>query len=240
MPIWPSSLPAPERGGYTEQPASAVGRFVPDGGTASVRRKVSRAPRTMSLTWSLDAAQRAAFDAFVRGDAEDGALWFDWPHPRRDETVQARLIDSPITQSTGTTALWMVQAKLEIAPYTIATTFPNRTWPASLPAPGLKGRSVQRQNSILRSDIKGGLAQQRRRFSAASTAHEFSLRMSTAQTLILEAFFDNACGCGALPFSWENPDSGATVETIFAEPWRISAIPKSIKWNVSLKLEVLP
>lgn len=116
MVSWPSTLPDDVLiEGYREQPPKNVIRTQMDQGPAKVRRRSTTGPRMLRVSLDLTRAQVDTLDSFFRTDLEDGALRFDWTHPRTQAAVQMRFVEPPqYTPLTG--ADWTAALNLEILP----------------------------------------------------------------------------------------------------------------------------
>lgn len=78
---------------FAEQTASVVQRTEMERGLPKQRRINSDAMTTLTLTMNFKTkAEFAAFDAWFYADAQGGAAWFDFVHPRTGATVQARFV----------------------------------------------------------------------------------------------------------------------------------------------------
>ena len=85
------------------------------------------------------------------------------------------------------------------------------TWPASLPQIPAPGMSVAPQRNKISFEPEIGDSIDRRRGTAASKAYQISLPpMTKAQFAIFEAFFEDDLYDGVLPFTWNDPISGAS------------------------------
>lgn len=97
MPAWPATLPDTLlQRGYSEQRQSAVVRSDNDAGPAKVRRRFTSAVRTISGTLTLPAALVETLDNFHVTDCDEGALAFDWTHPRTGVAATLRFTAPPI------------------------------------------------------------------------------------------------------------------------------------------------
>ena len=112
-------------------------------------------------------------------------------------------------------------------------------WPVTLPQLPDIGLQETAPDLVLRTEMDAGPAKVRRRFTAG--VREFRTTVSpltAAQVQTLDDFFVNDL-TGVLPFDWQIPRSGATVEMRFVEPPRYDAIDPTF-YRASLSLEVLP
>lgn len=115
-PIWPASLPQdPLIQGLQEQfPANTI-RTQTDAGPAKVRRRFTAGVRRFpGLRMWLTDAQAATFDTFVTDTLGDGALSFEWKHPRTGETKALRFVEPPRLSADG--IHWLAEMNLEMLP----------------------------------------------------------------------------------------------------------------------------
>ena len=95
-------------------------------------------------------------------------------------------------------------------------------WPTQLPAPRLAGYSLAPTSAVARTDMDGGPARQRRRFTAAPTDITLGFLMTRAQFAIFEAWFEHRISSGADWFdaSIDNGQGYVAAELRFVEPWQ--------------------
>lgn len=85
MPSWPGSLPQkPLFDTWNESPADNLVRFQPDVGPEKRRRRTTRGRKVVSCQFLMTGAEVAVLDTFYETTLQDGALAFDWDHPRTD------------------------------------------------------------------------------------------------------------------------------------------------------------
>lgn len=116
------------------------------------------------------------------------------------------------------------------------------TWPASLPQDlRLDDLELIFPNGSVRGSDETLLVQQRWRFNASVTPVEGTIIIPSADYTTLFDFWKDTLGHGALPFNWEHPITGVTVEMRFLpkSPPVIEGIGQG-KCLVSLALEILP
>jgi len=120
MAAYPSTLPAPTVGGFSDAPVDATVRTTMDAGPARVRKRYTAVPHTVEIQLDLDDDEYTAFKAWFEDplEADRGASWF-WitlamgnggPAP-----YEARFI-GPYRASPkeGGLPRWIVRAKLEV------------------------------------------------------------------------------------------------------------------------------
>lgn len=76
MPAWPSTLPAPNRDGYTLNPAPAFIRTNMDGGKARQRKRFTSVPTSIPLQWLFTQQQLAIFEAWWKYQINLGTSTF--------------------------------------------------------------------------------------------------------------------------------------------------------------------
>jgi hypothetical protein len=122
MPTWPSTLPpVPQVRGYEEQSPNNLIRTDMDVGPAKARRRTTAAVRKHKMLFQMSQAQIELFDEFLSAILGDGALSFDYAHPRTGVTVKFRIIppavytlDKPATG--GDAGVWWVTLDMEQLP----------------------------------------------------------------------------------------------------------------------------
>ena len=117
-PQWPETLPARLlREGFEERPPALVKRTQMDAGPAKQRRRFTAAPRPITGTIALTAAQRAILDAFFMDELQGGAIAFDWVHPVTRATATFRFVHpDPLIYHPRSAGRFSAALKLEIMP----------------------------------------------------------------------------------------------------------------------------
>ena len=80
-PVWPSSLPRPERDTWSAVPQDARQKRRSDAGPKGYGRRFSSAARTVRLSMLLSRDEKGAFERFFREDIAQGAGLFWMPDP---------------------------------------------------------------------------------------------------------------------------------------------------------------
>lgn len=113
-------------------------------------------------------------------------------------------------------------------------------WPLSLPQ-DVSSNNYQETppNTIIRSQVEVGIAKQRSRTTGAARPISATLFLTLAQVEILDDFYTNDLGFGALSFDWKHPRTG------LAATFRFTDVPtypatSSVTFRVTLPLEILP
>lgn len=73
-------------------------------------------------------------------------------------------------------------------------------WPATLPAPTVRGYALKPKRPVVRTAMEGDPARQRRRFTQTSTTIPVSWKLTEAQMAIFETFHQNELLDGAAWF----------------------------------------
>jgi hypothetical protein len=113
-------------------------------------------------------------------------------------------------------------------------------WPTSLPQrPLVDGYSNSFGDGAVRTDMDSGPPKARRRFTAAVQPLRLAFRLTAAQVATLRSFFKDDCAFGAIPFSFVEPVSGASIRAAFSKPPAIA--PRSaIRFDATIELDWLP
>ena len=126
IPLWPAVLPAPSPDGYSLTPVSVFSRTDMDNGTARQRRRFTRTPSYIAVSWMLTQEQFAVFEGFLEYEIGLGTNWFQTRllNGLGMTPVQARFKDDPpYTAATqGSTGLIIqVTASLEVKALPVVT-----------------------------------------------------------------------------------------------------------------------
>jgi hypothetical protein len=114
---WPGTLPAaPQLRGFEEQPANTLIRTEMDVGPAKVRRRITAGVRPHKMLFHMDAAQLEIFDQFYTDVLGDGALPFNFTHPRTGETKSFRIVSPPTYTTEEPDEVWFVSIEMEQMP----------------------------------------------------------------------------------------------------------------------------
>ena len=90
------------------------------------------------------------------------------------------------------------------------------TWPAALPqCPILNGFSEQRQRNLASFAPEVGGPKISRRSTAVAVLTSLVYRMSNADILVFNTFFEDTLKDGSLPFDWDHPVTGTTYTWMF-------------------------
>ena len=94
---WPDLLPNPLASGYSYQAQAPFIRTNMDSGLARQRRRFTRIPSTVSVSWIFTQEQLALFEGFVHYDISDGSDWFAAKIANGQElrSVKARMTAAP-------------------------------------------------------------------------------------------------------------------------------------------------
>lgn len=116
------------------------------------------------------------------------------------------------------------------------------SWPTTLPEPLVDAASYTPQDNAIRTQMAAGTAKVRRRFTAVPEDVSFTLRLSTAQVDVLDAFVIVTLK-DVLPFTWKNfRKVGFPVcQYRFVRRPKYTAAPKGPDlWDAAIDLELLP
>jgi hypothetical protein len=116
---WPSTLPQrPQLDSFSETNGVLVIRSPMDSGPAKMRRRAAR-PRTMQVSFFMDAAQRATLDNFIENTIR-GTARFGFTHPIKQIVEEVRIVpqqDGLMYTSQPITYNWFsVQMQFEVLP----------------------------------------------------------------------------------------------------------------------------
>jgi hypothetical protein len=116
MASWPSSLPeALLVQGYGEQPKPGTVRTGVDVGPSLTRPRFSARTTNIAGQVELTTTQAATLETFHDSTLSQGAVAFDWTHPRTGASVQMRFLEPPSIQPIGGGA-WLASLSLEVLP----------------------------------------------------------------------------------------------------------------------------
>jgi len=116
MPTWPASLPDDFlQSGFSETLPDNVLRSKMDIGPPKTRRRSTAAPRPIAGQQLMTTAQVATFDTFFVTTLSDGAIGFDWTHPRTGAAITLRFVSPPAYVATGGD-FWSITLPLEVLP----------------------------------------------------------------------------------------------------------------------------
>jgi hypothetical protein len=113
------------------------------------------------------------------------------------------------------------------------------TWPATLPGPQADDFQEQAPLVILRSDLPVGVAQHRQRTQAGVRPMHMTWRLTGAQLLTFEGWYDADLGEGARAWTRAHPRTGVTSLWRFTGPYAIRARGGDV-YDVSAEVERLP
>jgi hypothetical protein len=91
IPTWPFSCPR----SWSEKPVTGVIRSEVDNGFPKVRRRFTKAYKTIDVTFQMDWADKQAVTDFFENDLADGSLPFYITDPFLQSTLLVRWKDAP-------------------------------------------------------------------------------------------------------------------------------------------------
>lgn len=112
-------------------------------------------------------------------------------------------------------------------------------FPISLPAPALDSLKETPPRNIKRTQMDRGPDKIRRVTTANTRPISFTLKLTPAQTQILDDFFVNDTRSGSLSFDFVHPRTGATVKARFTDEPSYSE-QQGVLYTCSVGLEILP
>jgi len=116
--IWPSTIPQKPNTDYSETSGVLIMRTPMDAGPAKMRRRGKRT-ENMQVSFDMSTSQVDTLDTFIKNTLR-GTARFGFPHPRLNETVEARIVpQSDGAFYTITYILperWRVSMQMEILP----------------------------------------------------------------------------------------------------------------------------
>ena len=101
--------------GYSEKPPDNTLRTEMGTGPPKARRRSTAAPRPFKLRKYVTTSEIAILDTFYTDTLYDGALQFDWQHPRTLSACSFRFTEQPSYEALGGTS-WIVSLSLELMP----------------------------------------------------------------------------------------------------------------------------
>jgi hypothetical protein len=110
------------------------------------------------------------------------------------------------------------------------------TWPAGLPGPQAADFQEQASLVIVRSEIPVGVAEHRRRTRAGARPMHMTWRLTGAQLVTFETWYDEALGNGARAWSGTHPRTGVTSLWRLTGPYAIRALRGDV-YDVSAEVE---
>lgn len=113
------------------------------------------------------------------------------------------------------------------------------TWPATLPEPALSTLKESPPNNLIRTQMDKGPDKVRRRTTANIRPLAFTLKLTSAQTEILDEFYTDTTFSGADEFDYTHPRTNASVKARFVEPPEYSE-NNAVIYDCAISLEILP
>lgn len=115
-PVWPPTLPAPDRRNISWAPRDARLKSKTDTGPGKVRLRSTAQITDLSFTIQTDATGLATFTTFYYTTTVLGSLSFDYVRPDTAATVTARFGDAVPKWNNLGGDRWEVQVALELMP----------------------------------------------------------------------------------------------------------------------------
>jgi hypothetical protein len=109
-------------------------------------------------------------------------------------------------------------------------------WPEALPKTlSLNGLSVQRNSSVVRTQMDAGARKARRRYTASTKIFTGKMLLNYAQRMILEDFYHTVLGDGVLRFIFLDPQTLETGEFRFREDYTEYSVEGFFEIQMSLE-----
>lgn len=113
---WPGTVPdKPLVDSFTEQPERDIVRSSVSAGPAKARRRTTAGVRRWSMQIRMTETELGNLDTFYVDTTAQGALRFDFTHPREGTLVEARFVRRPVYRLV-TEDDYDVQIQLEVLP----------------------------------------------------------------------------------------------------------------------------
>jgi hypothetical protein len=113
-------------------------------------------------------------------------------------------------------------------------------WDASLPTmPLMDAYDEALAENTIRSQMEGGPAKVRRRFTSGVRKFSVAFRMTDTQAATLDTFYTDDTYSGSVAFELTHPRTGATLDFRFVTAPRITCQSPTI-YTATFELEVLP
>lgn len=113
LPVWPDTLPEPEKNGYGANRDDEFVRDNPDDGLANQRARFTESIATYSVTWLLSPDQLQILDNFVHNELFDGLAFFKGPFVNGLGQTKSRCRFASLPVATPQGAWFEVKATLE-------------------------------------------------------------------------------------------------------------------------------
>ena len=113
------------------------------------------------------------------------------------------------------------------------------SWPNTLPDAFLRdGFARTPQPNVISFGTEVGPGKVRRRTTARTKSHTFSMKMTLVQLNEFEAFFEDDLSDGAIPFDWTDPVAGDVASWRFdpGSPYSARETEEAGTWFVSMTI----
>jgi hypothetical protein len=115
------------------------------------------------------------------------------------------------------------------------------TWPPSLPQYVLEqGYNEKLPEQTIETQVDGGLAKVRRRFTTSSRLFQLSMQMTNAQAADFETFYTDTLAGGSLTFEWVHPRYQTPATFRFRKPAPQHQSIGSEYVRTTMNLELVP
>jgi hypothetical protein len=239
------SVPYPVQSNYTSKYSDAFKRVVMDDAHGRYRRQFEAVGMTQTLTWQLNWNQLTKFEGFLKFDAAQACGFFYMQlHPNGPINYYRMTAYPSITYDDGD-GCWQAQATVEYvraapAGYAKPATLPQ--FPSTLPQPEKAGYEIDRDNTVTRSNINGGLATERARWTDETGIFKVQWILSLDELRIWEDFVHNQILGGYAPFlGWFANGKGlVTTRVKFTDTPQVNSNGAAFTVTASCELQQIP
>ena len=117
--LWPATVPSkPLFDSYSETVPDTRLRTSMGAGPAKIRPKSAAVPVPITVNLHLTSDELADLEDFIDSTLIRGSLRFEFPHPRKGTTIEARFVggDSLYTVAASGVGRWTISMQLEVMP----------------------------------------------------------------------------------------------------------------------------
>ena len=117
--LWPATVPSkPLFDSYSETVPDTRLRTGMGSGPAKMRPKSAAVPVPISVNLHLTSDELEDLEDFIDSTLIRGSLRFEFPHPRKGTTIEARVVggESLYTVTASGLGLWTLSMQLEVMP----------------------------------------------------------------------------------------------------------------------------
>lgn len=238
-------LPYPVRDSFSQQYGNGYTANQMDDNHRRMRRKFEMLPQNSSITWRFTWGQYNLWEAFLRYDCAQASGYFTIALYPAAPTYTYRLTGYPQSAFDENTNSWTVTGTVErirVAPNAPAATGVLPQWPATLPVWEKSGYQINRDDTVSRSSITDGLANQISRFTEEVVVVAATLLLTESELAIFDAFVHDTLIGGLAPFSgYFANGTGTTLQRLnFIAAPKIESSGAAYKVTVSMEIRDIP